>query len=61
MMTEQNEAQLQTMPRRATGPVGTAGRVLVGFGLLYIALADVPFKWGWRGMRPCWGCWSFRL
>ena len=46
MMALQNAAQVQTMQRRATGPVGTAGRVLVGLGLLYIGLADIPFKWG---------------
>ena len=46
MMALQNAAQGQTMQRRATGPVGKAGRVLVGLGLLYLGLADTPFKWG---------------
>jgi len=31
---------------RAILPIGTAGRVLVGLGLLYVGLADIPFKWG---------------
>ena len=31
---------------RAILPVGTAVRVLVGMGFLYLAIFDTPFRWG---------------
>ena len=46
MVALENLAEIQTPQRRAIGPVGTAGRILVGLGLLYIGLFDVPFEWG---------------
>ena len=39
-MDPQNEAQVEKVRRRAIGPAGTAGRVLLGLGLIYIALSD---------------------
>ena len=38
--------EMPTTQRRAIGPVGTVGRVLVGLGFLYVGFADVPLKWG---------------
>jgi len=32
--------------RRGILPIGTAARVLVGMGLLYLTLFDTPFRWG---------------
>jgi len=44
-MALQHPAQVQTMQRRATGPVGTAGRFLVGLGLLYLGITQISLKW----------------
>ena len=38
--------QLNPDTKRAILPIGTAGRVLVGFGFLYLAIFDTPFRWG---------------
>ena len=45
-MAKDDSAQVQTMPRRAIGPVGTAGRVVLGLGLLYLGIANFPLDWG---------------
>ena len=43
--------QLDRHSGRGILPIGTAARVCVGVGLLYLALFDAPFRWGlaWPG------------
>ena len=47
-MSEASTASDQSNGDNGRGilPIGTAGRVLVGIGFLYVALFDTPFGWG---------------
>ena len=47
-MAEQVQGERYTNSNRAIGPIGTFGRVVLGLGFLYIALATYPFEWGLR-------------